>query len=223
MPVLLGLGVWQLERAAWKQGLIDAYAERARQAPVQLEALLAAAEPVEYRPVSARGAYDREHQLLLDNRTYRGQAGYHVLTPLRLGGSDSRVLVNRGWVATGPDRARLPALPAPGGEVVVKAIIRQPPEKTFRLGETDELNRNWPKVIQQIELAQLEQLLGYPLLPVILLLDGQDTHGFVRDWKPVYGITPDKHRAYALQWFTLAVVLLAIYIGVNTRRTANEP
>jgi surfeit locus 1 family protein len=132
------------------------------------------------------------------------------------------VLVNRGWVPTGPDRALLPDLPAPGSEVVVKAIIRRPPEKTFRLDDVEELNRGWPKVIQQLEPVQLERLLGYPLLPVVLLLDAQDAHGFVRDWKPVYGTTPDKHRAYALQWFTLAVVLALIYIGVNTRRGANE-
>jgi cytochrome oxidase assembly protein ShyY1 len=34
----------------------------------------------------------------------------------------------------------------------------------------------------------------------------------------VYGITPDRHRAYAAQWFTLALVLLLIYVGVNTHR-----
>jgi cytochrome oxidase assembly protein ShyY1 len=39
----------------------------------------------------------------------------------------------------------------------------------------------------------------------------------------VYGITPDKHRAYALQWFTLALVLLLIYISVNTRRLPRQP
>jgi len=54
--------------------------------------------------------------------------------------------------------------------------------------------------------------------PLVLLLDETDPGGFVREWKPVYGITPDKHRAYAAQWFTLALVLLLIYVGVNTRR-----
>jgi surfeit locus 1 family protein len=65
---------------------------------------------------------------------------------------------------------------------------------------------------------QLEKRLGYPLLPVLLLLDREDAHGFVREWKPVYDVPPDKHRAYAMQWFTLALVLLLIYAGVNTRR-----
>ena len=57
---------------------------------------------------------------------------------------------------------------------------------------------------------------------VILLLDPVDEYGFVREWKAVYGVTPGKHRAYALQWFTLAVVLLMIYIGVNSKRISDE-
>ena len=76
----------------------------------------------------------------------------------------------------------------------------------------------WPRVVQQIELEQFESLLGHELLPVLLQLDPEDPHGFVRDWRPVYGVTPDKHRAYALQWYTLALVLVIIYIGMNTRR-----
>ena len=60
------------------------------------------------------------------------------------------------------------------------------------------------------------------VLPLVLQLDADDPHGFVREWKPVYGIPPAKHRAYAMQWFTLAVVLAIIYIGGNTRRTGRS-
>ena len=69
---------------------------------------------------------------------------------------------------------------------------------------------------------ELEQRLGYPLQPLVLLLDKDDAFGFIRDWKAVYGVTPDKHRAYAVQWFTLALVLLLIYLGVNSKRRPNE-
>ncbi len=54
------------------------------------------------------------------------------------------------------------------------------------------------------------------------MLDKEDEFGFIRDWKPVYGVTADKHRAYAVQWFTLAAVLMMIYIGVNSKRISNE-
>jgi surfeit locus 1 family protein len=222
LPVLVGLGKWQLERAAWKQGLIDAHEASVQLAPVELGWLLDSGELAAFRPVGARGQYDLAHQLLLDNRTYRGQAGYHVLTPLRLPGGDSVVLVNRGWVPTGPDRAVLPELPGPSGLVSVEAVTSLPPEKLFRLGDAEESHAGWPKVVQQLDLARLEQVLDTRLLPVILLLDETDAHGFVREWKPVYGVTPDKHRAYAMQWFTLAVVLLLIYIGVNSKRISDK-
>jgi surfeit locus 1 family protein len=159
---------------------------------------------------------------LLDNRTYQGQAGYHVLTPLRLPYAESVVLVNRGWVPTGLDRALLPELPGPAGPVILEALTSLPPEKRLRLGDAEEGHAGWPKVLQQLDMAELEQLLETRLVPVILLLDASDEHGFVREWQPVYDVTPDKHRAYAMQWFTLAIVLLLIYIGVNSKRISDK-
>jgi len=222
LPILIGLGKWQLDRAEWKQRLIDTHEESIHLRPVDLEWLLDSPKIPAYRPVSARGQYDLQHQLLLDNRTYQGQAGYHVLTPLQLPGRDEKVLVNRGWIPAGLDRTALPDLPGPEGRIVLAAITSLPPEKMFRLGDAEENHQGWPKVVQQLDMAQLEQLLGSRLSPVILLLDKTDEHGFVRNWRPVYGVTPDKHRAYAMQWFTLAVVLLLIYIGVNSKRITGK-
>lgn len=222
VPFLVSLGIWQLQRADWKQGLVEQHADRAKQPAVLLETLLARDETLQYRPVATRGRYDLAHQLLLDNRTYQGQAGYHVLTPLLLDDTGRAVLVNRGWVPVGKYRAQLPELPGPDDELVVNGIIKLPPEKLFRLGEEEEPRQGWPQVVQQMKLPDLEQRLGYPLLPVVLLLDPVDEYGFVRQWKAVYGVTPDKHRAYALQWFTLALVLVMIYIGVNSKRISDE-
>jgi surfeit locus 1 family protein len=222
VPLFIGFGIWQLERATWKQGLVDSHADRARLPPVSLDSLADIRDAEPYRRIFVRGHYDMEHQLLLDNRTYEGYAGYHVLTPLRLADSDKTVLVNRGWVPVGNNRAVLPDIPGSSGELLVDATIQLPPEKLFRLGAMDEENKGWPQVVQQIEMKEFEQRLGYPLQPLILLLDKDDEFGFLRDWKPVYGVTPDKHRAYAVQWFTLAAVLLMIYIGVNSKRIPTE-
>jgi surfeit locus 1 family protein len=115
----------------------------------------------------------------------------------------------------------LPELPGPAGTVIVEGAVKLPPERLFRLDSTEEAHAGWPQVVQQLELTQLEQRLGYPLLPVVVLLDKADEHGFVREWKPVYDVPPDKHRAYAMQWFTLALVLLLIYLGVNSKRISN--
>jgi surfeit locus 1 family protein len=229
LPVLLGLGHWQLERAAWKQGLVNAHAARLREPAQPLQSLLSSSAPgsgLEYRQVTAQGVYDLDHQLLLDNQIYQGAAGYQVLTPLRLDGAGSPgawVLVNRGWVPLGGSRAELPAVTGPADTVTVRAMIALPPEKVFRLEAVEEAGTGWPRVIQQLEIGSIGQHLGRPLLPLVLLLDKQEPQGFVRDWKPVYGITPDKHRAYAAQWFTLALVLALIYVGVNTHRRYQEP
>jgi surfeit locus 1 family protein len=221
LPLLMGLGIWQLERASWKQGLVDMHEGQGRLSPIAFDTV-GDDNDLQYRRVFARGYYDMERQLLLDNRTYNGHAGYHVLTPLKLADSDRVVLVNRGWVPVGSSRAVLPEIPGTRGEVLVDAIIKLPPVKFFRLGEADEQNATWPKVVQQLQLESLGEMLGVKLEPLILLLDKQDEFGFIRDWKPVYGVTPDKHRAYAVQWFTLAAVLLMIYVGVNSRRIPKD-
>ena len=221
LSLMTGLGLWQLERANWKQVLVDTHEGRIRLPPVALRPGSEISDEVQYRRVYARGYYDVEHQLLLDNKTYQGHAGYHVLTPLRLAESDAVVLVNRGWVPLGRTRAELPELPGTSGEVLVDAVVKLPPQRLFRLADIDEANTAWPKVVQQLEMGELEQLLGVTLEPLILLLDKDDAFGFIRDWKAVYGVTVDKHRAYAVQWFTLAVVLLLIYISVNSKRISN--
>jgi surfeit locus 1 family protein len=221
LPVLLLLGSWQLERASWKQALVDAHAGRAQQPAVSLTTLGTDFSDTQYRTVLVSGRYDLDHQLLLDNRIHQGYAGYEVLTPLRMD-NGSRILVNRGWVLASPDRSVLPDIPAPDGRVRISATVKLPPEKIFRLDEVEEADHGWPRVVQQIEMQQLEHYLGYEVLPVLLLLDKDDAHGFVRAWKPVYGVTPDKHRAYAMQWYTLALVLVLIYIGVNTKRDSQN-
>ncbi|MEE8342180.1 MAG: SURF1 family protein [Gammaproteobacteria bacterium] len=212
------LGQWQLDRAKQKQELVDAYAQRSREAPVQIDTRPRPWQEYRYRQATVQGQYDLERQLLLDNRTYRGQAGYHVLTPLRVPGSKVALLVNRGWVPVGESRAWLPVLPGPTGTVLAHGIIDLPPEQVFRLGPDEAHDGSWPVVIQALETGQVAKLLGYSSLPIVLLLGVDEGFGFARDWKPVVGIGPDKHRAYAVQWFSFAFILFGIYVGVNTRR-----
>jgi surfeit locus 1 family protein len=222
LPFLSGLGLWQLERAGWKQALVDAHATHTREPVVALSSLLPVTAAGEYHNVTVKGHYDLGHQLLLDNRMHQGSAGYQVLTPLHLDDGSATVLVNRGWVPVGVSRAVLPELDGPAGTIRMVALVKLPPEEIFRLGADEEKHAGWPQVIQAIDIAALEDRLGYALLPLMLLLDPDDAHGFVRDWKPVYGVSPDKHRAYAMQWFTLAAVLLMIYIGVNSKRISEK-
>lgn len=218
LPLLIGLGLWQLDRAQQKQRLQQQYDTGLTAPVVPLTGAELKPGDIKYRRVQARGRYDTAQEILLDNRVYQGQAGYHVLTPLRISGSAQRVLVNRGWVATGRDRRERPATPAPETDVVVEGVAVQPSAPGLRLGPAFAEGEAWPAVWQHLELEAYARRAGVPVVPVIILLDADSpAGGFVRQWARLdAGIAT--HQGYALTWFSLAAVLLAIYILLNLRR-----
>ena len=220
-PLLVSLGLWQLERADYKRAQLARVAAESERQP----ATLGPGGPVNegrgeswnHRRVIATGRYLSRH-FLLDNRTRRGVAGYHVLTPLVLDEERRRgVMVNRGWVPLGPSRERLPETAAPVGTLDARGRGRVP-AKAFLLGEAGYRGDAWPRVVQSIELPKMGEALGVDLLPFVVELDRSEPHGFVREWRPHGGISPERHLGYALQWFALAATLLAIYTLVNLRR-----
>ena len=219
LPLLIGLGLWQLDRAGQKLRLQAEYDRRAQEPAVRLMSVLETPEALQFHRVVARGRYEPEYQILLDNRVHQGQVGYHVLTPLRLEGGAARVLVNRGWVALGRDRAHLPVIETPPGTVEISGFATVPQTGGFRLGGARPAGAGWQPVWQYLDLDEYSRELSFPLQPVVMLLDpGEQPGGQVRHWARLdAGITT--HQGYAFQWFSLAVALAAIYILVNTRKT----
>jgi surfeit locus 1 family protein len=214
--ILISLGFWQLDRAQQKRDLLASYEGDSRDTVVQLEPDLRSVTDLNYQFATALGYYDAEHQFLLDNRTYQGRAGYHVLTPLKLRESSVAVLVNRGWIPMGASRAELPDPGVSTQRRSVEGRLKQPSTGGLMLGEEQPRER-WPYRIQRVDIEALSEELGYPLLPVILLLDGEQQDGYVRDWKPLRS-GPERNVGYAVQWFGLAAALLIIYLVVNTRK-----
>ena len=172
---------------------------------------------LEYQHASTVGRYDNAHQLLLDNRTHEGRAGYQVLTPFILRNSEVAVLVNRGWVPLGVSRNQLPDVTVDEAQRTVLGRLKIPPAKVFMLGE-EEPRQAWPYRIQRIHIPALSEELQRTLLPVVLLLDNAEPDGYLRDWRPLSGFGPEKNVGYAVQWFGLAAALLIIYFTVNSRR-----
>jgi len=214
--LLLSLGFWQLDRAADKRALLAQYHAGAGAAPLRLDAKLHSVEGLQYQLASATGSYDAAHQFLLDNRTHNGVAGYQVLTPLRLKRGAAAVLVNRGWVPLGTSRDVLPPIPVDGTERTVTGRISQPSLKGFTLGE-EQPRRGWPYRIQRTDIDRLANELGYPLLPLELLLNPDQPDGYVREWHPLtFG--PERNVGYAVQWFSMAAVLVIIYLAVNLQK-----
>ena len=222
LVLLISLGFWQLDRAAQKRELLQAYGDRPTDAAIRIDGHFALGPDWRYRRAQVVGSYDNSHQFLLDNRVQQGRVGYYVLTPLRLAQDDAVVLVNRGWVPQGATRADLPPLPAPGdAELSIEGLIDFPPQKVFVLGEGEDRDPGWPKVLQQIRLDLHAQQLGVRLLPMVLLLDKDQPGGFVREWNPVV-IGPERHVGYAVQWFALAAALVILYVWVNLKRIGVE-
>jgi len=217
--LLAGLGVWQLQRAAYKQGLFDRYRERAHAQPIALPAQADSLTELRYRHVAVTGRMDSGHQFLLDNRTHEGVAGYDVLTPLRMQGrgddGGAAILVDRGWVPWGGDRSKLPVVPAPEETLRITGILDQAP-RTLLLGAAGYETGGWPRVVEEVQFGPMERLLGYRLRPFLLLMDPSQAAGYVREWRPNPGFGPERHRGYALQWFTLAATLFVIYIVANS-------
>ena len=109
LPLLLNLGVWQLNRADEKRALLQL---QGRQQGAETLVLSSTppdfSETLLYQPIKALGRYDSDRQFLLDNQVNKGKAGYFVLTPFRLREGNTAVLVNRGWIPLGKNRADLP-------------------------------------------------------------------------------------------------------------------
>lgn len=225
LPLLLGLGIWQLDRADQKQSLLQAYQAR-RQAPaVDLAAAGQRAfdrREMEWRRARLRGEYLIDEQFLLDNQVENGEAGYRVYTPFRLAGSANVVLVNRGWVPLGRDRSRAPEIPSPSQEGVLTGTIKQPPAAGLVLeGETAQELGDGLLRVQRLDLDALARQHGWRLLPYVVRLDTRGQGEPVRGW-PLPGFGPTRHLAYAFQWFALAAVLVILYLVLNTRRKEHD-
>ncbi len=222
LPLFTFLGLWQLDRADQKKALVEHYKARSKHPPLQLTGAQRDAEAMRNRRVLASGRYDSERQLLLDNQIHRSRPGYHVITLFSLTGEDAAVLVNRGWVPLGTSRAELPDIRVGQEPRTIGGSLHVPSAPPLALGESGDSVPGWPKVIQWIDRPALERRLGTALLPFTVRLSPEDSDGYLRQWSPRYGTPPEKHHAYAVQWFGFAVLLVVLFVGLNLRR-ADDP
>lgn len=219
LPVLLGLGFWQLSRAEEKRQLLTAAEARRIAPPVTVEQLAASPDPA-YLRVRLHGHFDADHSLLLDSRIRDGKAGVELLQPFQAG-SGQWLLVNRGWLPW-PDRRVAPVFQTPEGEQELIAWAYVPPGAAFELKHLEAAG--WPQLVNQVDAAALWQHLRRSGLPLELRLE-QGLAAYRSDW-PVVAMGADKHIGYAVQWFALAAALLGLFIYYGLRKgreNNNEP
>lgn len=209
LPLLLGLGTWQLDRGFEK-------AERqARWSDTREPAEWPVDQPLQGQPVVLSGHYDPDTQWLLDNRTRDGRPGYEVLELFHT--ESGPVLVNRGWVPAGEDRDRLPDVAVPDGRQRLQARVWEWPTPLV-LGEVEAVNpEGWPRRVASLERSDARDVIAGIADPPVRLAD-EDQPGALRT-----GWTPDRmgaatHYGYAVQWFGLAIVLLTLTIATSFRR-----
>ena len=220
LTLLGGLGVWQLSRAEVKEALQASFTDAGQVR--DFRDVLHSTSPQRFQRAVATGRFVASPGFLLDNRTFEGRVGYHALAPFRLRDSGELALVNLGWVPQGATRQDLPSLSWPEGLQQLPILVSFPPEKTIVYGPEEPVRPGWPVVLQALRLDRFEAHVGEALLPFVLLLDGAAPYGYRREWRPYYGITAAKHRAYAFQWFSLALALALIFLIVNTRTRSHE-
>jgi cytochrome oxidase assembly protein ShyY1 len=218
LPILLLLGFWQLDRAEEKR-LLQARMDQSRSAvAVPLDALQGS-DDVAWRPVQMQGIFDPELIWFLDNRTRDGNAGLEVLQVFIDADSGKRLIVNRGWLAW-PDRRQVPNVRTPRGSQRLDAEALPPTETGFTMGTTNVVP-GWPKLITRVDMDAMREASGETLLPWMARLRTGSDAALTLDW-PKLPMTSSKHTAYAVQWFALALALLALFLWAGLRPDTPE-
>ncbi|UXN70989.1 SURF1 family protein [Devosia neptuniae] len=199
------LGVWQLERLAWKTALIAAVDERVHADPIDAgdPAFWSSFNPDadEYRHASVTGHFDNTRETLVQAVTAYG-GGFWVLTPLVT--QNGTVLVNRGFVP--PDRRDPATRDAPQGDVTITGLLRVSEPGGAFLRNNDPASDRWfSRDVTAIATAKNLS----PIAPFFLDAE-RDSDAY-----PIGGLTvltfSNNHLIYALTWFALSAMLIAAF------------
>jgi cytochrome oxidase assembly protein ShyY1 len=218
MPLLISLGYWQLDRAEEKREILAEFVGNQQSAPVAL-AELNGDTNLQYRAVQLRGKLDATRRLLLDNRVRNSRPGYEIfelLTPLA---GSQKILVNRGWVQASLDRNQLPEIAPLTGEVRLSGSLYRVLKGGLQLDDGIDIVSSWPARVGWVSVERAERLFGEEIFAYQLRLDS-DSPGALQTGWPTVAIQPEKHTAYAVQWFVMALVLLIMTLNANSNMAA---
>ncbi len=213
------LGFWQLERLHERQARNILIARQLRSAPIPLVRLPRDTGAARHRPATVTGTYDYAHELVATARTRRGSPGVDLLTPVRIAGSDTAVLVNRGWVYSPDGRSVELARWREGESAHASGYVELYSAAAPGTTSAD------PRLIRRASVSEITARLPYPVMPYYLVAvgDGVDSTRPSRRELPV--LTEGSHRLYALQWFAFAAIALAgaAIVVRRERETPREP
>lgn len=228
IALFVRLGQWQAQRAVEKQAMLDAAAQvLARRETVALVEATNAARAHEYDWAAGSGHFDARGPLWLDNQQRNGRNGVHayrVFLPEGAGPAAVQpILVDLGWLPLPANRA-MPAIALPQGTVEVRGLLVPPPSPGLALGSgIARQGDGW--VLTRLDPAVVSRTLGLsaPLAPRVLRLDPALPLGYERDLQLLANtLPPERHRGYSLQWFALAIAVLATALILTFRKARHE-
>lgn len=218
--VFCALGVWQLDRAAYKETVLARF-DHAAAAPLEsLEQAVSGPERNDYPHVEVSGRLEGDRLYFLDDQMRAGRLGVMVFAPLVTDGSMHTLLVNLGFLAKmGADSTSMPDVPPiPDRPVTLTGIYAPPPLPGLKLGGNPLVRqKTWPKVVTWIDTREIGADLHRKVYPHVLLLDPDPHSAYLRHWTANV-MPPARHRAYALQWFSFAIAAIVMFFVLHRAR-----
>ena len=203
------LGIWQLEREVEKRELLAQKAYRVSLPSLEAANLLEEGD-LEGLPVRLVGEY-HEPVLLLDNKVLKGKVGFEAHQLFR---DDTGLLflVNRGFVPMGRTREVQPKFPKVHHEPAdIRGRIYQPGKQILLLNDQNPLTTEFPIIVQQIDVEKMNAAVGKPIYPFVIRLEAGQFGALPRHW-PGTVMSPETHRGYAIQWFSMALAVLIAWL-----------
>ena len=204
------LGVWQLARLDQRRAFNSTLSARLAAAAAEVTTLPGDTALGHYRRVSAAGQmlYDRE--VVYAGRSHDGSPGVDFLTPVRIAGHDTVVMVNRGWAysfdAASIDNARWKERDS----LSVSGFA-----ETFAGTERQATQRR----VHALDRAAIQSLVGLPIAPYVIV-ETSDSAAHA-DSVPVRLVTPaldeGPHKSYAIQWFSFAIIAVVGGVALSRR------
>ncbi len=223
--VFIRLGVWQLSRLAERRAFNAVLAGRTTAQPVSFQSLTRDTALGHYRRVTAAGRFDYDHQIVYAGRSREGSPGVYLITPLQVAGTDTAVMVNRGWVYS-PDAATVDE--SRWREADSASITGY--AETFVVADP-RVSPATPRRLHTLDQPTIAKLVAAPIAPYVIVRNDTTVRAALpAGVPPAVDSTPARltlppldegsHQSYAFQWFAFAAI--AIVGGVMLTRNTRE-
>lgn len=208
------LGTWQVYRYHFKKDLLMRHQRNITAEPIPF-LQLKNSESLPYHPVSVVGHYQGNNTLFLQNQYHDDIPGFEVITPFKIKGEEKLLLIDRGWIQKTDQRT--PVITNTDDELRIIGSIKLLNEHQFILGQNILEPNKMPLIIQKISINDISEKTHSAYFPFILRLSPREPYGYVREWK-MNQIVPERHMAYAIQWYGLAVIMIIGFICFSCER-----